>query len=82
MEGTAILIAVALGVLLGATSSVVTRRMGVRQGVAVAVTFCLVALLLLTVVDLGTVLTAMLAFSVTAAIFDPRSGAKNRPTTS
>lgn len=82
MEGAAILIGVALGVLLGATSSLVTRRMGVWQGVAVAVIFCIVALSLLAVVDLGTVLAAMLAFTVTAAIFDPRSGAKNRSATS
>jgi hypothetical protein len=78
MDGAGILIAAALGVLLGATSSLVTHRMGVPQGIAVAVVFCIVALSLLAVVDLGAVLTAMLAFTVTAAIFDPPTGARNR----
>jgi len=73
LDGTTILIAAAIGVLLGAASSLVTRRMGVRPGVAFAVAFAVVALSLLAVVDLGGVLTAMLAFAATAAIFDPRS---------
>lgn len=75
MDGTAILIAVAIGVLLGATSSLVTRTLGVWVGVGVGVAFVIGGLSLLAVVDLGAVVTAMLAFAVTAAIFDPRSGA-------
>ncbi|MDZ5662360.1 hypothetical protein SFC79_11345 [Nocardioides sp. S-58] len=70
--GTTFLIAVIIGVLGGAASSLVTRRLGVAPGVGLAVVFTIGALALLAVVDLGLVITAMLAFAVTAAIFDPR----------
>lgn len=74
MDATLILIAVAIGALVGGASSLVTRRVGVPAGVVLAVVFVGVGLALLTVVEIGAVLAAMLAFAVTAAIFDPRPG--------
>lgn len=74
MDGTAFLIAVAIGALLGAAASVITRRVGAWQSIVFALAFVIAGLSLITVVGLGPVLTAMMAFSVTGAIFDPRPG--------
>nr|WP_300053562.1 hypothetical protein [uncultured Nocardioides sp.] len=70
--GTTFMIAVIIGVVFGAASSLATRKLGVWTGVGLAVGFTVFALALLAVVDLGVVVTAMIAFAVTAAIFDPR----------
>lgn len=73
MDATMYLIAVVAGVALGGASSVVTRKLGMWPGVAFAAVFVIAGLALSTVLDLGVVLSAMLAFAVTASLFDPRS---------
>jgi hypothetical protein len=66
------LLAVALGVLVGGVSSLVTRRFGVTSGVLVAIAFIIAAWTVLFLTDDVTApLSAMLTFAVTAAIFDP-----------
>lgn len=72
MDPVTLVVAVTLGVLLGAASSVVTRRAGTWPGVAFSAVAAGVGLALFTVLDFGPVLAAMLAFAVTAAIGDPR----------
>lgn len=74
MDGTAFLIAVAIGALLGAAASAITRRMGAWQSFVFAPAFVIAGLSLMTVVGLGPVLPAMMAFTISGAIFDPRPG--------
>ena len=73
--GTTLLVCLAVGLLLGAASSLVTRRVSTRAGMAVGAVSAAIGLgaiglggesLLLPVVG------SMLAFTVTASLFDPR----------
>jgi hypothetical protein len=73
--GTTLLACIAVGVLVGAASSGVTRRFSARAGVALAV---VAAGLALGVIALGgeslllPVAGSMLAFAVAASLLDPR----------
>lgn len=73
--GTVVLVCVGTGLLLGAASSVVTRRVGARAGVLMAVVVVSVGLVVIAARGEGAlfpVVGAMLAFTVAASLFDPR----------
>ncbi|PKH40902.1 hypothetical protein SAMN05192575_11123 [Nocardioides alpinus] len=74
--GTALLVSVAAGALLGAASSLVTRRVSFLAGILFAAAFAAVGLVVLAARGeeaFAPVVGAMLAFGVVATLLDPRA---------
>lgn len=72
--GTTLLVCIGVGLLLGAGSSVVTRRIGTWAGIVVGIVAAALGLAVIAMAGelLLPVVASMLAFSVVASLLDPR----------